>query len=532
MEICRSKRAGNNCIGVYLKIKYSMLFQTKISNTPFSRWLLEDKENRLMLKCSLVAMIISFTWLKILYPYPNFMPPDSFSYLDAAYNNDFINIWAIGYSKFLRLISSFTNSHLVLVIVQYLMLQAGLLYLLFTIRYLFLPGVLLFRIIFGFCMINPLLPHIANFVSSDCLFTALSIVWYTQLLWIIYKPSQRLLIVHSIVLLFSFMVRHNALYYPIVSIAVVMFGAISLRLKGISVGLIIILICGFVSLTGYEYYKKTGQFQYSAFGGWQQAANSLYGYAYDKMDSTDKVPPRFKDLHTLVNQNVRIYKKIPPFLRPDREVGVFYLWDFQSPLRLFMDQKWKGDSTTEFFRKWASMAPIYGNYGKYLIANHPKSFIENYLWPNLQRYYAPPAQFMGSYNMGNKNVDSIAGKWFGWKSNVLPALGVKKIWIAEAFTIITPIVNVVFIAGFLAFIVLTGYKGNTLSYKRLINYTFVIWFANTLFSVLSAPIELRYQLFPLIISFVWALLFIGYIIKAISAQPEPSAEALGPQMTV
>ncbi|OQP67790.1 hypothetical protein A4R26_32860 [Niastella populi] len=485
----------------------------------FKAWLFKDDESRLLLKWSSVATIIAFTWLKILYPYPNFMPPDSYSYLDAAYNNEFINIWAIGYSKFLRLVSSFTDSHLALVIIQYLLVQISLLYLLLTIRYLFNPAKALFRVLFGLSVLNPLLPHIANFVSSDSLFTSLSLVWYTQLLWIIYKPTEKLLFRHSLILLLAFSTRHNALYYPLISIAVVILRSMPGRLKAYAIGSIAILLGSFILLTGSEYNKKTSSFQYSAFGGWQQAANALYGYAYDQLDEPVKLPPRFRKLHQLVNETVRIHQQ-QPFLRPDRNVGVFYLWDFQSPLRLYMDQVWKTDSTKEFFEKWASMAPLYGSYGTYLITRHPRSYILNYVWPNLQRYYAPPSQFMGWYNLGYKTVDSSAVKWFGWNNNTLPALGIKKIWVADIFTILTPIVNIIFIAGFLAFLTLGGNQNCSHHNKKLLGCTLTIWIANTLFSVLSAPIELRYQLFPLIISIIWSVIFVGYVVQVIRAKPE------------
>src|ERR1044072_6133444 len=100
-----------------------MLFKQTITTQPFKKWFVQDKENKRLIWFSIAIMIISFGWLKYDYPYPNFMPPDSYSYLDAAYKNDLINQWPIGYSKFLRLVSVFSRSHLVLVIVQSLLLM-------------------------------------------------------------------------------------------------------------------------------------------------------------------------------------------------------------------------------------------------------------------------------------------------------------------------------------------------------------------------------------------------------------------------
>jgi len=68
-----------------------MLFQTTKSRLSFKQWLLKDKENKRMVCFSLEVMIISFTWIKFIYPYSNFMPPDSYNYLEAAYTNESIN---------------------------------------------------------------------------------------------------------------------------------------------------------------------------------------------------------------------------------------------------------------------------------------------------------------------------------------------------------------------------------------------------------------------------------------------------------
>jgi hypothetical protein len=132
---------------------------------------------------------------------------------------------------------------------------------------------------------------------------------------------------------------------------------------------------------------------------------------------------------------------------------------------------------------------------------------------------------MGTYNLGNETVDSIAAKWFGWSNNKLPAIGTKTIWIAKVFTILTAIINVMFVAGFLAFIGLSGYKNTNTIHKRTILCTLGIWISNTVFSVISAPIELRYQLFPLTISLLWTVLFIGHIIKMIRDKPETNDKA-------
>jgi hypothetical protein len=489
-----------------------MLFQQTNSALPFKQWCWQDKENKKLLWFTALAMVVSFSWIKILYPFPNFIPPDSYSYLEAAYNNDFIGIWAIGYSKFLRLVSSFSNSDLVLVIIQYLLLQGSLMYFLFTIRYLLLPGKWLFRIMLAASVLNPLLPHVANFVSSDCLFTALSLIWFTQLLWIIYRQTATLLVIHALVILLAFTIRYNALYYPVISIALLIFNNMPKRAKRLGIVSIVILLSVFIGSTQTEYSIKTGTVQYSAFGGWLMAANALYGYAHATSQNPSTVPLRFRELHSIVNHHMDSIKNLP--VRPDQEIGVYYMWDFKSPLRVYMESHIENKQAS-FLKRWSSMAPLYAAYGRYLIAKHPWLYIQYYAWPNFQRYYVPPTLFMGVYNWGNETVDPIAMKWFGWKDNTVPTYSRdKKIVVTEYFSILLAIINLIYVLGFITLISIPALYKKCADYSRSILWLMLtFWVSNMCFSVLSAPIELRYQIFPLVITFTFGILLIAFIIE-------------------
>lgn len=489
-----------------------MLPKQSISLPTFKQWLRKDPENRKLMVFSLTLTIMQFAWLKFLYPYPNFMPPDSEYYIEAATNNYTINFWAIGYSKFLRLISSFTSSHFALVLFQYLFLQASLLYFLFSIRYWLSPGKWVFRVMIGSSILNPLLPHISNYVASDALFTALSLIWFTQLMWLLYHPTGRILIYHSFILLFAFMVRHNAMYYPFISIGVIAFAHLPIKLKWLGSGYIAILLGFFIGYTQYHYHKETNTIQYTAFGGWQLAANALYGYAHAKSDPPNAVPSYLRELHILVNQHMDSLRQLKH--RPDNEVAIYYLWDEQSPLKKYMHHRWKYDSTTSVFTRWASMAPLYAAYGRHLISQHPGLFIRFYVQPNLFKYFVPPTKFMGVYNLGNKTVTSEVGKWFGWKSNkVFTHYGDTRILVTEYFSGLIAIINLVFILSLIGLIYVASFK-YCISYGNGIACLVgLVWFFNMAFSVFSAPIELRYQLFPMITMFVFGVLLLTLMIQ-------------------
>lgn len=496
-----------------------MLFNQPITSQSFTQWLVFDKENKRLLWLSLAIMTITFGWLKFVYPYPNFLQPDSNSYMGAALNNDLINWWPIGYSKFLRLVSVFSRSHVVLVVLQYLLLISSVLYFLYTIRYLLSPEKWLFRILVAISMVNPLLPHIANIVSSDSLFTSLSLVWFTQLLWIIYKPNLRLLLFHALILLLAFTVRFSALWYPFISIAVIALTGSSKRNKWLSVASIIMLLLVFISSSINEYDKRTGTMQYSAFGGWQMAANALYAYAYADPIDTKNAPYQFQALHAKVNHHMDSIRTLDN--RPDKDIGVYYLWGYESPLIQYAEQNWNRNETVWHTR--LLLGPLYGAYGRWLIKQYPWSFIKHFAWPNLVRYYQSPIGSLTTYNLRSATVDSITVSWFNWKDNKLPSrLHDPTIHIMVVLTPILAVINTIFICSTLIFLSFAGLKKCCLTNKHILAVTLLVWLGNLIFSVVSAPTELRYQIFPVVITLPFCLFIVSWLIQASKSEPAPS----------
>src|ERR1044072_6681408 len=375
----------------------------------FKKWILESRYNRLLLVLSAIMVIAELTWFKILYPFPNFLP-DSYSYIDAGFKNQEINIWPIGYSKFLRLFSCFTSSHQALVAFQYLFLQASIFYLTFSVTYLLSLRKHIILVLLCFNILNPLPFYVSNFVSSDSIFASLIFIWFTQLLWITFKPSLRLLTLHSVVLAVAFIFRYNALYYPMISFFVISFSPSIIKHKALGILTTILLVGGFIGQTVNKYRTATGTGQFSAFGGWQLASNALFAYAHSKPIAAQSVPAKFRKVHEEVNKHMEALSHL--LIRPDNQLGIYYLWDEHAPLKQYMRTKYLKDSTTDGFIKWARIGPYYAQYGAYLIRQRPASFIGHYIFPNLRCYYAPPVEFLGTYNMGIDTMEFAAQNWF------------------------------------------------------------------------------------------------------------------------
>ena len=484
----------------------------------FREYLLEHKENRAFLWIAGVAILVQFIVFKLLYPYAGFIDGDSYVYLQSAFFNSDINMYPIGYSKFLRLFSVFTKSDTALVAFQYLSIQAAALYFIFSLQYLYNPGKITKWVLFCFVVFNPVFLYISNYVSSDALFLSLSLLWFTILLSMLKNPSHNLIIVHAIVLLLAFSVRYNALYYPIIAAIAFSLSKQPLKRKLLGIGSAIIVIAGFIQYTSVQYYKLNGIWQFTPFSGWQLANNAMYAYRYVDQKDLNPVPQELRALDNTVRHyfdTTRDLKKHPVEMLVASTV---YMWDPRSPLQIFMHQKYLKDSVDPL-KIWASMAPLYAHYGRYLIRQHPIAFAEHYLWPNAIKYYVPPEEFLKSYNASKDSVKLIAQSWFGYKNRKVTT-AFKNLEVSSLcfLPIFAGIINVLFLSSILIVGLLKVLKRESILFSTLL-IAISLWTANFTFSVFASPITLRYQLFSILVFYSFSVLLLDIICKSAFLPP-------------
>lgn len=476
--------------------------QNTILLSPFEYY----KQHRKVILSLGACMLAQFVVFKILYPHPNFMP-DSYGYLGAARNNDAVSNWPIGYSMFLRFESIFTRSDIVLVFIQYFFLQACVLYFLFGLSQCLnvsKKSTYVLAYVFAF---NPASLLISNYVAADAIFTALSLLWFCVLLALLLQPDIRLMIWLGVLVFILFTIRYNALYYPIISFFILLISKTSWRQKLLSGGLMFILLAGFVGHNIFSYKRLTNQVQFSPFGGWMLAGDALFMYSKIPRDK-GPVPARFSNLHQLVNKHMDSLDHAKH--RPDSTMGIYYIW--QGPLLSYMQKKFSKDSTTPYLNKWASVAPLYQSYGAFLIKRHPKAYAEFFLLPNAGYYFSPPAEFLSIYNQGKDSVGRAARDWFGYKNRHVASFSKNLSWV-QYLSVVNTLINIVFYAGLLGFLLLGGWVFVTPVYKKAIWLSLVITVFNFAFSVLLAPIVLRYQLFSFSLNGFFSVLFISVIIS-------------------
>ena len=488
--------------------------QSNIKPQTFIEYVFKNKRNKATILLAFAAIIIQFSIFKYFYPYAGFIHDDSFVYLDTAYLNLDINTYMVGYSRFLRIFSVFSNSDTALVAFQYLLIQVSALYFLFTLFYFYRPGKLSKFILLCFMVLNPLFLYMANLISSDSFFLALSMVWFTILIWIVHRPNVRLIAWHTLVIFIAFTVRYNALIYLfIASIAFILSRQpLAWKLGGIVAGLI--AIGSFVLYTGNKYQTLTGTWQYSPFGGWQLTNNAMYAYRYVNNVDRKPSPARFKELDNMIRAYFDSTKDVKKNPQEALMASTVYMWDPRSTLYKYRNKLFEKDSSATELKKWASMGPLYADYGTWLIKQYPLTYARYFLWPNANKYYAPPVEFLSTYNMGKNDVEPIAQVWFRFKSQkVITRTKDLNVNALKLYPILTGIMNVVFFTGFIFYFILNDSKSNTLFRKGVI-LAGTVWLLNAVFSILSTAAALRFLAFPILLMSTFSLLLIDYIIKS------------------
>jgi hypothetical protein len=504
---------------------------TLVQNAPvneqtFTKFLFHNRWNKIILYFAAVAIIIQFAIFKYLYPFANYLHDDSLFYLNAAGENLTINTYPIGYSKFLRLVSVFAKPDWVLVSLQYLLIQCSSLFLLFTIFYFYKAGRVTQTILLCLMVINPLFLHLGNMISSDGLFLALSATWFALLLWIMYNPSNKIIFWHAIVLFATFTVRYNALIYPFITVLAFWLSKLPLRKKLAGLGLCLLLCGWFVGLTLFQYKKLTGYWQFSPFSGWLLASNAII--AYKEIDNADRkpVPAELRALDNMVCNFNKMHLEMTSHWD-----ATGYMWRPDFPLMQYRDNQFKKDTSSTRFKKWASMGPFYSSYGWYIIKKYPVHFLRYYVLPNSLKYFAPPVEFLGSYNLGQPTINNLVVKWFGYTNNqVRTRTNSNKVSILQSYPFIVSIINLILFLMLLSYLLLKGWQYSP-SFSKSILLAGFLWIANTGFTIVASPVALRFQAFPVMLDVTFSLLLIEWMVRLIQhlkrqSQRQPDSLAI------
>lgn len=481
----------------------------------FSQFIRSDKALRRFLVFAIPVILLQWGLFKLFYPFASFFFTDSFAYLYAAAFNLDAHVWPIGYSKFLRVFNTFFHSDTGLVSFQYLFLQGCSLYFFATVMYCFRPSKPVSIILFSLLIVNPLFLYLANSVSSDALFIGLSLCWIAQLMRMIGHASRRGLFIHTTLLALLFALRYTAIYYPLIAAIAILFSAYTLKEKLLAITLPLLLVGGFMFYTAFAMQELTGTRKFSPFSGWQVANNALYMIGPDRLPppAPQQAPPRLREL----NDRVRSYfdsAKTEKTLLDSLYPGIFYLWSPKSPLAGYQGLEGRKDSAASWFKSWAANSVLYSDYGSWLIRQHPLAYAQYYCWPNLQRYAFPPLEFMGRYNCGMDTVDRLAAAWFRYKDQRVKVVSVTaQAAILAPYPFLNMLINLFLLGMFGLFFTTKAVRNADPVFFRQMVMAGSAWLIHVGFSILAAPVVLRYQVFPMILGGACSLLLAERLLK-------------------
>jgi hypothetical protein len=479
----------------------------------FKDFLFKTQRNRNILKIAAVAIIVQFSIFKYFYPSASFIHGDSFSYIEAAQQNSSINTYMIGYSKFLRLFSVLSSSDILLTAFQYVLLQASSLLLLFTLFYFHQHSRVLQYCLITFMIFNPLFLHLGNLVSSDCLFASASLIWFSILLWIIHHPSNKIIFLHSGILLIAFMLRYNALIYPLIAIIAFLLSPLQKKKKviGVSAGLGLCLL--FILYTSFQYKKHTGIWQYSPFSGWQIANNAMYAYRYVNKTDRKPVPKRFEHLDNMIRVYFDSTRNTSKYPVEKLIASTAYMWSPNLPLFKYREHVLKKNTTIDEFKRWAFMGPFYKDYGTLIIKKYPLYYIKYFIMPNATKYFVPQVEFLGHYNSNQDSVPTIAKNWFGYQTSVVQTrMENKKVNILNYYPILSGTSNVALLFCLISFLILKGRHPKN-RFDSTILLLAIVWILNASFSIFASSVALRFQTFPILLSIVLTSLMIEWLVQ-------------------
>jgi hypothetical protein len=287
------------------------------------------------------------------------------------------------------------------------------------------------------------------------------------------------------------------MYYPLITIPAFLLAkrTLKFRISGIILGPL--LVTPFIIYSSNEAKKISGVSQFPPIlGGWQWANNALYMREYIQEDSTQFPNSEMAELDKLARKYYRI---VPPANRElTSYVGNFFIKEWDAPLKIYMKRHYK-DTLYDGVAAWAKVAPLFGNYGLFLIKRHPLPFIRHYIIVNSKNYFIPPLEKLEIYNLGEDQMSPRAARWFDY-----PNLRVKVVsktfhgYLLAGYPLFFLLLNVCFVWNLFIFIKKRIYKNTETNFLAAISIISSLIILNAAFSILANIVVFRYQIFPMI----------------------------------
>lgn len=483
----------------------------KDKKTTFYSHIFRNKSNRKRFFIAILSNIILFTLFKFFCPNA-FFNADSNGYIVAALNKYEVYYRPYGYPQFLQIVHSISKKLDFLIWTQFLLLFFAGQFIFFSIDYLFSISRPLIRKLFWLLVtFNPVLFILSNFVLSDAVFTALSAIYITLLLWVICRPNILVVLLQAILLYLAFKVRFVALYYPVLTlIAILLSKKLNIGVKSLGIIGSFLLIFSTYKHTKSKVNEVTNVDAFSGFSGWQMANNVLGVYPFISIDSNEFSNQEEKLLHNITS--IYLDSIAPIYLKKVKSGNLTsaFLWDTRSPLKVFTYvKKYKNRQT--YFATWYQVSTTFNDFGVTVIKNHPGAFVRYFIWPNTKLFFLPESEDMASYDTSFVALPKETVEWFDIKTkqnlNGVPQFQYVTSIYSKILVLIISLLNL--FLPILYFVVRWKQRPKVfLLEDRVVLFWFLFTVFNMAFSIFAAMIVLRYQCLLLIIGIGFPLMLL------------------------
>ena len=468
---------------ILTKVLNSKSAEDPVNENNFFIYLQGQKQ---LIRIACIIFVVIFIILKFCFPVPDFFL-DSYNYVSDAVSEVDISYRAIGYPDFLRLTHCISGNANFTVFIQYILFFTSTLFCFFSCDYLYGVPKKLKLVAFYLALFNPLLILQTNLISSDSLFCSLTVTWFTFCLWIAKKNKPIALVMQVIFLLLCFHVRYTAVFYPIIACVVFLLSKGRFWYKIIGIVLSVSIIYFYVerqkSLSESEFNVRV----FSGFSGWQIANNVLCYYKKIDVDN--------KSLPTLDTRNIdRLVKKFIDSIYEDNYVDTKYMWNHNSPLKLYVRVR-KTDRHESFFTEWICASKPLGEYGWEIVKQDPIAYVRYFMGTNFKNYLFPNPEILSNYNALNSAIPAETKQWFDFDfDNLYCRFSDLQKWIIFLYPTIFFILNATNII--IIFSLLFSYlklRGKVdIDTRNLFFFWCVFYFGYMVFCLFSTIVLLRY----------------------------------------
>jgi len=193
-------------------------------------------------------------------------------------------------------------------------------------------------------------------------------------------------------------------------------------------------------------------------------------------------------------------------------VANFFIRQPEAPLKQYMERKFKGTPEENSIAAWGKVAPVFNEYGLFLIKRHPLAYARHYLLINTKNYFLPPLEKLEVYNLGMDDVWPTGAYWFQFPSLKISAFSKTfQGTLLFMYTALFAVLNVYFAISFYLFARKKGFMKAEKKFKYIILLATSFLLLNFAFSVFANIIVIRYQVFPMIMFLAFTMMLTDYL---------------------